>query len=159
MRLRDGTEAAIRPIRADDKQRLRDAFRALEPASVHTRFFHAKKDLSDDELRRLTELDPAKEAALVATAGDRIIAVGRYIVSGEGAEVAFIVEEDFHGMGIAGRLLRELANIARARGVARFEAYVLPENTAMLGVFERCGLAMTTKREDGVVLVTLALGD
>jgi hypothetical protein len=36
-------------------------------------------------------------------------------------------------------------------------AEVLPENLAMLKVFERCGLAMTTRSGRGVVVVTLAL--
>ena len=36
-------------------------------------------------------------------------------------------------------------------------AEVLPENVPMLKVFERCGLAMTTRSERGVVHVTLAL--
>ena len=38
-----------------------------------------------------------------------------------------------------------------------FVAEVLPENLPMLKVFERCGLAMTTRSERGVVHVTLAL--
>ena len=91
--------------------------------------------------------------------GERIIAVGRYGVTGQGAaEVAFTVEEDFQRMGLAGKLLGELAQIARKRGIARFEAYVLPENTGMLGVFQRSGFAMAKKREDGAVKVTLELG-
>jgi len=159
MRLRDGTEAAIRPIRPDDKARLREAFRGLEPATIHTRFFHAKKDVTDEELRKLTEFDPAKEAALAVTVGERIVAVGRYIVIGDGcAEVAFIVEEDYQRNGLAGLLLRELAQIARARGLARFEAFVLPENHAMLRVFERSGLAMKRAYADGAVQLTLELG-
>ena len=159
MRLRDGTEVSIRPIRPDDKERLHAAFKGLEAHSVYTRVFHSKKELSTDELKRLTELDPAKEAALVVIAGERIIAVGRYGVTGEGAaEVAFTVEEDFQRLGLAGKLLGELAKIARKRGIARFEAYVLPENTGMLGVFQRSGFAMAKKREDGVVKVTLELG-
>lgn len=158
MRLRDGTEAAIRPIRPDDKERLRTAFLGLEPASIQTRFFHAKKDLSDEELRKLTELDPAREAALVVTIGERIIAVGRYVACGDGcAEVAFTVEEDFHGQGIASRLLQDLAGIAREHGLARFEAFVLPENHAMLDVFEHSGFAMKRKYEDGAVRLTLDL--
>ena len=45
---------------------------------------------------------------------------------------------------------------ATARGEAFRPAEVLPENLPMLKVFERCGLAMTTRSERGVH-VTLAL--
>jgi RimJ/RimL family protein N-acetyltransferase len=161
MRLRDGTEATIRPIRADDKERMRSAFNGLDPQSVYTRVFSPKKDLTADELRRLTEVDPAKEVALVVTIGrgdaERIIAGGRYVASGDTAEIAFAVEEDFQRLGLASRLLRELAESARSMGIARFEAFVLPQNVSMLQVFRRSGLAMATKREDGIVRVTLEL--
>jgi GNAT superfamily N-acetyltransferase len=158
MRLRDGTEAAIRAIGPDDKERLRNAFRALEPTSIYTRVFHAKKDLSDEELRKLTEIDPAREAALVVTVDDRIIAVGRYIVTDDRcAEVAFTVEEDYQRNGLAGTLLRGLVQVARERGLAHFEAFVLPENRPMLSVFERSGLPMKRRYEDGAIRLTLDL--
>jgi GNAT superfamily N-acetyltransferase len=160
-RLRDGTQVTIRAIRPDDKARMRDAFRELDPQSVYTRVFHAKKDLSDEELRRLTEVDADREVALVVTTGsgdaERIIAGGRYVAAGNAAEIAFSVEEDYQRLGIASRLLRHLAAIARAKGIARFEAYVLPENGSMLQVFRRSGLPMTTKRGSGEVRVTLEL--
>ena len=157
MKLRDGTVATIRPIQPEDKERLRRAFRALDPESVYRRVFAMKKDLTDEELRRLTELDPAREAALVAVVGDAIIGVGRYHVAGDAAEVAFTVEEDYQGLGIASSLLRQLAGTARERGIREFVAYVLPGNTAMLGVFERSGLPMKTERDDGQVHVRLQL--
>ncbi|HKU45648.1 MAG TPA: GNAT family N-acetyltransferase, partial [Burkholderiales bacterium] len=77
--------------------------------------------------------------------------------SGDTVEIAFAVEEDYQRLGLASRLLRELAQLARANGVERFEAYVLPENASMLEVFRRSGFAMATKRDDGVVRVTLEL--
>jgi RimJ/RimL family protein N-acetyltransferase len=73
------------------------------------------------------------------------------------AEIAFLVEEDFHGLGIAGRLLKHLAHLAREQGVSQFEAEVLPQNQAMLAVFSRSGLAMQQDTADGAVHVTLSL--
>jgi ribosomal protein S18 acetylase RimI-like enzyme len=83
--------------------------------------------------------------------------MGSYVRSGAAAEVAFAVEEDFQRRGIASRLLRELADIARAHGIERLEAEVLAENTSMLNVFRRSSLPMRTKHEHGVVRVTLLL--
>jgi len=156
-KLRDGTVATLRSIRPDDKERLLRAFRALEPESVYRRVFSAKSDLSAEELRRLTELDPGREAALVATLEDEIIGVGRYVVAGDGAEVAFTVEEDYQGLGIATRLLRHLVTLARKSGIREFEAFVLPGNSAMLGVFERSGLAARVSRQEGQLRVKMRL--
>ena len=74
-----------------------------------------------------------------------------------GAEISFTLEEDFHGQGLAGKLLQHLLRIARERGIARFVAETLPENRAMLSVFAKSGLPMTRQRADGVVHVSLEI--
>ena len=75
------------------------------------------------------------------------------------AEVAFAVADDLHGRGIATRLLERLAVHASAAGVQRFVAEVLPQNTAMLRVFDDAGFATSRVLQDGVVEVLLSLGD
>jgi hypothetical protein len=54
-------------------------------------------------------------------------------------------------------LISHLIKIARAAGLEEFVAEVLAENAPMLEVFERCSLARATRRERGIVHVTLAL--
>jgi RimJ/RimL family protein N-acetyltransferase len=165
-KLKNGTAVRIRSIRADDKGRISEAFRNLDPESIYTRFFHQKKGLSDADLKAATEVDFENVVALVVTVGDEgketIIGGGRYSafdVSStlRSAEVAFIVEEDYHGQGMAGRLLRHLAGIARQKGVSQLEAEVLPENMAMIKVFERSGLPVKKKFEGGIVHIIMSL--
>ena len=154
-------EIAIRAIRPDDRERIVKAFRGLDRSSVHLRFFSHKKELEDEELRRVTECDGVSEVALVATvgSGDReiIVGLGEYARSGAAADIAFAVEEDFQRRGIASRLLRQLVDIARANGIVRFEADVLAENTPMLAVLRNSGLSMRTSHGQGVVHATLFL--
>lgn len=156
-----GGEIAIRAVRPDDKERIVRAFRALDRHSIYLRFFSYRKELGEEELRRVTECDGRSEAVLVATAGSAdqeiIVGVGSYVRTGAAAEIAFAVEEDFQGRGIASRLLRQLADIARANGIVRFEADVLAENAPMLAVFRNSGLSMRTSQEQGVVHATLFL--
>jgi RimJ/RimL family protein N-acetyltransferase len=153
----------IREVRADDGARIAKAFRALDSRSIYLRFFFTKKELSDDELRRLTNPDRARDAVLVATVGtaDReiIVGLGRYAGDGTSASIEFTVEEDYQGRGIATCLLARLVRIARERGISRFEADVLAENTPMLKVFSHSGLPMTANEEDRIVHVTLFLSD
>jgi GNAT superfamily N-acetyltransferase len=152
---------SFRAVRPDDKQRIVKAFKGLERESVYRRFFTHRKELEDEELRRVTECDGASHAVLVATTGsgehEAIVGMGSYVRSGAAAEVAFAVEEDFQRRGIASWLLRELADLARAQGIERFEAEVLSENTPMLDVFRRSSLPMRTRHDHGVVHVTLLL--
>ena len=67
-----------------------------------------------------------------------IIAIGSYAEESESrAEVAFVVREDFQGMGIASHLLATMEQIAKANNYSGFLATVLRENTAMLHVFKK----------------------
>lgn len=165
--LKDGTCVTVRTIRPDDKRKLLTAFRELEPASIYTRFFEFKNELTDQELQRATEVDFAREVALVVTCGqgegETIIGGARYWVfesdAVRSAEIAFTVEEDYQGQGIASSLLRHLIRIARDQGLARLEAEVLQRNRAMVAVFSRCGLPMTVERLDDVIHVTLTLAE
>ena len=154
-------QVSIRAVRPDDKERIVKAFRGLDQRSVYLRFFHHKKDLKHEELRRVTECDGVSEVVLLATVGsgdqETIVGLGNYVRSGPAADIAFAVEEDFQGRGIASRVLQQLAAIARANGIARFEADVLPENAPMLAVFHNSGLPMRTSLEQGVVHATLFL--
>ncbi len=82
----------------------------------------------------------------------------RYVISRPGsAEVAFAIDDPHQRLGIGTHLIRHLISIARAAGLEEFVAEVLSENSPMLKVFARCGLAMTTRRERGIVHVTLSL--
>jgi RimJ/RimL family protein N-acetyltransferase len=165
--LKNGLTVKIRAIRPGDKAGIVDAFGRLDPGSFYTRFFRAKGSLSDQELRAATEVDFENVVALVVTIGaggkETIIGGGRYLAFGlpsaRSAEIAFMVEEDYHGLGIAGRILKHLARIAREKGVSQFEAEVLPQNKAMLAVFSRSGLPMKLTRTEGVIHVTLSLTD
>lgn len=164
--LRNGSRVTIRAVRPDDRERIARAFGQLDPDSVYTRFFTFKSELSDSDLARLDAIDFVHEVMLVATVGPEadeiVIGSARYVeLDGtddvRSAEVAFTVEEDYQGMGVAGRLLASLVAIAREAGFGRFEADVLPGNKSMLAVFTRSGLPVLQRREDGVVHVALAL--
>ena len=67
-----------------------------------------------------------------------IVAIGSYADDGTGrAEVAFVVREDFQGMGLASHLLPQLESIAKENGFSGFTATVLEENKAMVHVFKK----------------------
>lgn len=162
-RLLDGRPVLVRAIRPEDKAHLREGFRRLSPQSVYFRFFQAKKELNEMELRYLTEVDFEGHVALLAIleeeARDLGIGVGRYIVEPgtRSAEVAFTVDETHHGVGVGTLLLKHLARIARSHGLEEFHAYVLAENRAMLEVFESAGFPLERRLEGNVIVATLGL--
>ena len=67
-----------------------------------------------------------------------IVAIGTYAQEDDdSAEIAFVVREDFQGMGIASYLLEILEEIALENNYRRFTATVLKDNPAMLSVFRK----------------------
>jgi GNAT superfamily N-acetyltransferase len=166
--LKNGVAVTIRSVRASDRDKIASAIRQLDRDSIYTRLFSYRKELTEAGLDRVMAVDPERDVMLVVTVGagaqEIIIASGRFVAApDDGAarsgEIAFMVEKDYQGQGIAGRLLHQLADVARSKGVAAFEADVLGENKSMLAVFAKSGLPMRRRREGGVVHVTLSLSE
>ena len=161
-RLRDGRELEVRALRPADRADLLAAFDRSSEESRYRRFFAPKRTFSEKEIEFYLNIDFVSHVALVAALEENgklvVVGGGRYIVSEPGrAEISFAVDDPHQGLGIATRLLRHLVAIARASGMKEFFAEVLPDNTSMLKVFEGSGLGVTTRREPGVVHVTLVL--
>jgi RimJ/RimL family protein N-acetyltransferase len=164
--LKNGLQVTIRAIRPDDRDALSTAFKELEERTVYLRFFGPKKEMSTRELTAATEVDFDRTVALVTCirngTGEKIIGVGRYVAFGSGdppdqAEVAFTVEEDYHGLGIASLTLRHLAGIAKQKGIIQFHAEILPDNKGMLAVFNRSGFPVKQEFSEGLAHVMLSL--
>ncbi len=147
--LPDGREVEIRPIRADDGERLRASHARLSPQSRYRRFLGAKPALSEADTRYLVEIDGSDHFALVATAagaegldepGGAIVAVARFVRlpdDPETAEFAIVVGDSYQRQGLATELLRRLAEAALARGVHRFRATMLTDNVAIYRLLTR----------------------
>lgn len=160
--LSDGSRIEIRALKPEDRDDMLAAVGQTSSDSIYRRFFGPKKGFSEKEIAFYTEVDFTQHVALVATeqkdGRTTIVGGARYIVTAPGqGELAFVVVDSCQGRGIGARLMRHLAVIGRAAGLRAFVADVLPENTSMLKVFEKSGLTPQTRREMGVVHVTMAL--
>ncbi|MFD5102587.1 bifunctional acetate--CoA ligase family protein/GNAT family N-acetyltransferase [Streptomyces albidochromogenes] len=160
--LRDGGTARIRPITADDAQRLVSFYEQVSDESKYYRFFAPYPRLSAKDVHRFTHHDYVDRVGLAATVGGEFIATVRYDrINAQGrpssgpdadlAEVAFLVQDAHQGRGVASALLEHIGAVARERGIRRFVAEVLPANTKMIKVFTDAGYTQKRSFEDGVV--------
>jgi RimJ/RimL family protein N-acetyltransferase len=162
--LRDGRRVSIRPIRPDDRKELKDAFVRLSSEARYTRFMSAVKDLPRGALERAVHPVAGREFALVAVAGEGadedIVGGARYFVEFDNVtcEFAITIADDWHRVGLASRLMKELIKAARAQGIKRMEGFVLASNEPMLNLARRLGFEATSSSEGPTVkLVRLDL--
>ena len=84
-------------------------------------------------------VDHVALVAVLAEDPDAVVAVGRFVRDrtgvGDAAEVAVLVCDALQGLGLGRALGLALAGRARALGIRRFTATMLPENTAALALF------------------------
>ena len=155
--LRDGTTIHLRPIRATDEPLLRALLDGLSLEARTFRFFSAGVDLGH-AARLACDVDYVDRYGMVALGrdGEQILAHGMYArESADTAEVAFTVAEELRGEGIATTMLAHLAEAARAQGMSRFVAHVLPENHRMLEVFRTSGFEATVASEPGGIAIAM----
>jgi len=161
-RLRDGTPVVVRPVEPGDKALLLAGFERLSPQSRYARFMAPVVQLSDGQLRYLTEIDYVDHFAWAALRADRQgegIGVARYVrlaTTPTVAEAAITVLDDYQGRGLGTLLLALLAVAARAAGIRAFRAFVLEENAPMRELLEALG-AVAAHDSPGVLRLDVPL--
>jgi RimJ/RimL family protein N-acetyltransferase len=142
----------IREIEPSDKALVRSFYYELSDRSRRLRFLVPTSELSDEDLRYLTEVDHKRHEALVALDEDRLVGVARYVRAPrdrESAEVAVVVVDDRQGQGIGTALLDRLTERARENGITRYTALVSPDNDIVIGALERAGAERAGAGDDG----------
>jgi GNAT superfamily N-acetyltransferase len=161
LELRDGTRIVVRPIRPADGDLLAQLHARLSPDSVYRRYFGVKPVLGPAEIRRFTVIAEEWRFALVGVRGSGELAgVARYegLAGRDEAEIALIVDDTLHHLGLGTLLLNRLVDVARLAGRTALTAEVLGSNTPMLHLLRALPLPSAVTRESGYVEVTLQLG-
>jgi acetyl coenzyme A synthetase (ADP forming)-like protein len=154
--LRDGMTAHVRPVRSDDGAAIRTFLQGVSPESIGFRFFGMPN--IDWTTRWAVDVDYADRFGLVVESGSphAIVAHAVYIrVDANRAEVAFLVDDEWQGYGIATILLAHLAEVAAQHGITAFVAEVLPHNHRMIEVFRESGFPVDVRSRPDVLDIEL----
>jgi acyl-CoA synthetase (NDP forming)/GNAT superfamily N-acetyltransferase len=158
--LADGRTVEIRPAAQPDYAAVKAMHEAMAPHNAYLRFFSLSRLAAEQEARRVTREPGPDHAALLAIYDGAVVGLASFEVARNGgrtAEVAFAVADTMHHRGIATLLLEHLVSLARARQLEALTAETLQENTGMLRIFSDAGLPVVSRREDGVVAITIPL--
>jgi RimJ/RimL family protein N-acetyltransferase len=142
-KLPNGKTVNFRPLLPSDEFESRHFYYSLQEDSIYYRFFNKRKVFSRDMLQKQwAQVDYRRNMTIIGLMqrGKRkqIVAIGSYAKVDENcAEVAFLVKERLHGMGIGSYLLTILETIAKENNYKQFLATVLAENRKMIKVFQK----------------------
>jgi acetyltransferase len=159
-----GPLVTLRPIRPEDAEMEKAFVRKLSPESRYFRFMDTLRELTPAMLVRFTQIDYDREMAFVATvagdAGEEEIGVVRYVTNpdGESCEFAIVIADDWHRKGLGRRLMTQLIDVARVRGLRTMIGHVLAENRGMLTLCQGLGFVIGDSPEGPMLKrATLAL--
>lgn len=159
IRLRDARTVLVRPVGPDDVDALRRAIDEADKATLRLRFLGGRPPHSQEELRRLVDLDHVLREAFVALAPDgRMVGITRYAaIDGTAAEVAIAVDRDWRHVGLATALLRRLLRAAADHGITTVHAAFYATNRDVRSLILDLGGESPADARAGVVEAVIPL--
>ncbi|MBB3008901.1 GNAT family N-acetyltransferase [Cupriavidus alkaliphilus] len=146
-----GTPVTLRRTRVQDGAALRAMVDALSRESRYFRFLTGGR-VVDEIVAGLAAPGDGGVALVVVAGGEdgsqAIVASAEYVVSGQIAEFAVVVADDWQGQGLGRRLIARLCELARAAGLHGLRGDVLSENRRMLAILQGLGFASRRNPQD-----------
>jgi acetyltransferase len=136
VRLRDGHEIVIRPLRPEDERYYPPFFARMTDDDMRLRFFARVRELGHAFIARLTQIDYARAMAFIAVDPATDEMLGAVRLHGDAArdtgEYAIAVRSDLKGKGLGWELMRLIVRFAHREGYEEIRGEVLRENTTMI---------------------------
>lgn len=154
--LADGSHAEIRLLRPEDRPAVTTLFESCSEENLYTRFFTVGQGVVSHHIDHLFDRAPDAPTYVALRAGKMLGIADVERCDDATSEIAFLVADDSHGLGIATLLLERAAEDARATGVAWFVADVLAINHPMLQVFTDAGFQVEQHPEHGDVALRMS---
>jgi acyl-CoA hydrolase/GNAT superfamily N-acetyltransferase len=151
-----GVEVRFRAIRPSDEEEMRRLFYRFSDKAVYYRYFSPIKTMPHAKMQEYVNVDYRRAMSIVGLVGEsgqeRLIAEGRFVREPHGpyADLAFVVDEEYQGLGIATYMYKMLVRLAKEQGLPGFTASVLATNQAMMKVLDKGGLPVKASLEQGV---------
>ncbi len=167
--LKDGTYVLLRPMIAEDKQRLMEFYSAVNADDLRY-FRHYVKDPSLIQ-EWCDHLDYGKVLPVLALAKDRVVgSASLHFYEGpkrHTGEVRLFLAKDYRKRGLGMKMIRALIDLARKHGLSILMAEIIADMTKFVKAFEQVGFKSMCTLDDyfmfpdgdscDVVLMTMPL--
>jgi len=142
---------------------MRHLFYQFSDEAKYLRYFSSTRSMPHDKMQQYVNIDYLNKMSIVGVVHnrgvERIIAEGRYAFYQQENthEIAFVVDEEFQGKGIASFILDYLFTIAQDQMLSKLTAYVLNRNESMKKVFMNARILPEVEQADDEVIFTFHL--
>lgn len=160
-----GEQFYLRPLNPADERQLQEFFYSHTKETIRMRYNYNPGAMTRQKSCDLVSVDQSKDIALTIVRQEgsrmRIEAVGRYYLYAQqnACEVAFVTRENNQGKGMAKRLLQEMIDIAKSRGLDKVFALVKSSNKPMITVFEQFAFKRLLSDDPGEIELALSLNN
>lgn len=143
-----GQAISIRPMRPEDLDIETDFVRGWSAETRYNRLFSAGTHTSPERLKQITNIDYARDMALIATLmledKEEQIGVARYVLRSDNrtCEFALAVADAWQHRGIGRALMLNLIDHAAAAGIETMVGDVLASNAPMLHFMRALGFTV-----------------
>ena len=160
--LRNGQQVLLRPIKPEDEPLWLEMFQSFSEESIRYRFFQILKDTPHEVRVRYCNIDYDREIAIVAEITDqgrrKILGVTRLSIepNGKAGEIAFIVTDQWQGLGLGTKMVDYVLEIAKEKGIEKVYAIMLQDNYRAISLSKKMGFKLEYQ-DDGTVKAVLDL--
>lgn len=159
--LKNGEEAIIRPIRAEDEALMVAFHESLSDRTVYMRYMHPMlltHRAAHERLSRICHSDYDREITLVLLRkhpkeGElQLLGASRMdkVHGTNNVRFSVLVSDQAQGMGIGSVLMKGLIKVAKAEKIDRMEAIMSADNEAMQNMLSRYGFRMEPGEENKI---------
>lgn len=165
IRLGNGRDVVIRPVRPEDAPVLRASFELLQPDAIRTHLLGGRPAITADIARQLTQPDTRSEFTLVVAEqlppGEAmILGLARAAGAADSRSAVFtiLVSRNVAGMGLGRHLMRRLAKWARGKRLDALQGDIPEANGPLLDLALSMGFGQVDGADPGFTRIRLPLG-
>jgi RimJ/RimL family protein N-acetyltransferase len=150
---KSGLSLFLRPVKTNDLPLLEEFFGSLSDRSMYQRFASARRNMPDQRLRELLDVDYHQDMLILAVIGGKeevAVGLGQYCLDPETrlAELALVVRDDYQSLGVGCEIQRHLTEIAKRKGVLGFTAEVMQINHKALALLSKMGFVAVSQDDE-----------
>ena len=147
IKLKNGTEIILRSIKPEDEMLWLEMFRSFSEESVWYRFFNVIKNTPHKVRIRYCDINYDKEIAIIAELQEKekkMLGVARFTLDSDkkSGELAFIVVDQWQGLGLGTIMVEHALNIIRDKKIETIYSFMLSNNYRGIRFLKKMGFTI-----------------